>query len=128
MRIVMMTNTYLPHVGGVARSVAAFVEAYRRHGHDVLVVAPTFEGTPSRENGMVRVPAIQKFNGSDFSVRLPRCAKRVLDIYAELIDTSPKQRVEQDNAWEQTLRLLETEWQLWASRAEAAVRAMRSDA
>lgn len=74
MNICMMTNTYLPHVGGVARSVSTFAEEYQRRRHKVLVVAPEFEGKPlpKRAEAMVeRVPAIQNFNGSDFSVRLP---------------------------------------------------------
>jgi 1,2-diacylglycerol 3-alpha-glucosyltransferase len=71
MNIVMLTNTYTPHVGGVARSVEAFTAEYRRCGHRVLVVAPAFDGTPRNETDVVRVPAIQNFNGSDFSVALP---------------------------------------------------------
>jgi 1,2-diacylglycerol 3-alpha-glucosyltransferase len=74
MNICMMTNTYLPHVGGVARSVHTFAEEYRKLGHTVLVVAPTFEEQESgstEETDVVRLPAIQHFNGSDFSVRLP---------------------------------------------------------
>jgi endonuclease/exonuclease/phosphatase family metal-dependent hydrolase/glycosyltransferase involved in cell wall biosynthesis len=71
MNIVMMTNTYLPHVGGVARSVETFVREYRARGHRVIVVAPEFEGQPEHELDVIRVPAIQNFNGSDFSVRLP---------------------------------------------------------
>lgn len=71
MRIMMMTNTYLPHVGGVARSVTAFTTAYRALGHEVMVVAPEFEGMDTDEDGVVRVSAIQKFNGSDFSLMLP---------------------------------------------------------
>ena len=69
-----MTNTYLPHVGGVARSVSTFAEEYRKRKHRVLVVAPEFEGKPlsPRAAAIVeRVPAIQKFNGSDFSFKLP---------------------------------------------------------
>lgn len=70
-----MTNTYLPHVGGVARSVQTFSEEYRRLGHEALVVAPTFpeeEGkTHLDPDWVVRLPAFQQFNGSDFSVRLP---------------------------------------------------------
>ena len=46
MNIVMVTNTYIPHVGGVARSVAAFSAEYRRRGHRVLVVAPEFADMP----------------------------------------------------------------------------------
>ena len=68
MNILMMTNTFTPHLGGVARSVEAFTEAYRALGHRVLVVAPEFENMPADEVDVVRIPAIQRFNGSDFSV------------------------------------------------------------
>ena len=68
MNILMVTNTFLPHVGGVARSVSGFTEEFRRRGHRVLVVAPIFEGIPGRETDVVRIPAVQNFNGSDFSV------------------------------------------------------------
>lgn len=71
MNIVMLTNTYTPHVGGVARSVAAFSAEYRRRGHRVLVVAPEFPDMPEDELDVVRIPAIQRFNASDFSVVLP---------------------------------------------------------
>ncbi len=71
MNIIMMTNTYLPHVGGVARSIEAFTSEYRNRGHRVLVVAPTFENLPKNEKDVIRIPAIQRFNGTDFSVALP---------------------------------------------------------
>ena len=71
MNILMMTNTCTPHVGGVARSVERFTSEYRRRGHRVLVVAPIFENMPSQEVDVVRIPAIQHFSGSDFSVVLP---------------------------------------------------------
>ncbi|UCC56818.1 MAG: glycosyltransferase, partial [Gammaproteobacteria bacterium] len=71
MNIVMLTNTFTPHVGGVARSVEAFTDEYRRRGHRVLVVAPEFPDMPQNEIDVVRIPAIQNFNGSDFSVVLP---------------------------------------------------------
>ena len=74
MKICMMTNTYLPHVGGVARSVSTFAEEYRKLGHEVLVVAPQFDGKPlaaKAEAIVERVPSLRNFNGSEFSVRLP---------------------------------------------------------
>ncbi|NHA15407.1 glycosyltransferase [Thioalkalivibrio sp. XN279] len=71
MNILLVTNTYTPHVGGVARSVEAFAGEYRRRGHQVLVVAPEFPDMPADETGVLRVPAIQEFNASDFSVVLP---------------------------------------------------------
>jgi 1,2-diacylglycerol 3-alpha-glucosyltransferase len=74
MKICMMTNTYLPHVGGVARSVSTFAEEFVRGGHEVLVVAPEFDGKPlpaKAEKMVERIPSLRNFNGSDFSVRLP---------------------------------------------------------
>lgn len=74
MKICMMTNTYLPHVGGVARSVSTFAREYERLGHEVLVVAPHFDGkklSPRAEAIVERIPSLRNFNGSEFSVRLP---------------------------------------------------------
>jgi glycosyltransferase involved in cell wall biosynthesis len=73
MHIAMFSNTYLPHVGGVARSVARFTDDLRHLGHRVLVVAPVYPGCTQTDAGaadILRVPAIQRFNGSDFSMRL----------------------------------------------------------
>jgi glycosyltransferase involved in cell wall biosynthesis len=71
MNILMVTNTYTPHVGGVARSVAGFASAYRQQGHRVLVVAPIFDDVDDTGPDVIRVPALQNVNGSDFSVVLP---------------------------------------------------------
>lgn len=84
MNICMFTNTYLPHVGGVARSVSVLEKDLRNLGHPVLVVAPEYsEKEGESENAdekkdrktepkdVLRLPAIQNFNGSDFSLRIP---------------------------------------------------------
>ncbi len=71
MNICMFTNTYLPHVGGVARSVNIFAEDLRRMGHRVLVVAPRFGSESGDDQWTLRLPAIQNFNSSDFAVRIP---------------------------------------------------------
>ncbi len=75
MRIAMFTNTYLPHVGGVARSVKTFVEDLEYAGNKCLVVAPSFEGAEESDAKTLRIQAIQNFNGSDFSVRIPEPIK-----------------------------------------------------
>jgi glycosyltransferase involved in cell wall biosynthesis len=81
MKIAMFTNTYLPHVGGVARSVKTLEDACRGFGHEVKVIAPEFDGAePSHD--VLRVPAIQHFNGSDFCVRLP-VPNRIRDFIAD---------------------------------------------
>lgn len=73
MRICMFTNTYLPHVGGVARSVSILARDLEKMGHRLLIIAPEFAEPGSRESDeqVVRLPAIQNFNGSDFSVSVP---------------------------------------------------------
>ncbi len=67
----MMTNTYTPFVGGVEKSIESFSVQYRAMGHRVLIVAPHYQGAPADERDVIRVPAIQHFNGTDFSVQLP---------------------------------------------------------
>lgn len=71
MKILMMTNTYLPIVGGLEKSIQTFTEDYRKLGHKVKIVAPEFKGAPKKETDVIRLPAIQKFNKTDFSLNLP---------------------------------------------------------
>ncbi len=66
----MMTNTYKPLLGGLEKSVEAFSNELRSAGHRTIIVAPEYEGMEPEED-VVRIPAIQHFNGSDFSVHLP---------------------------------------------------------
>ena len=86
MNILMVTNTFTPHVGGVANSVRRFTEAFRRDGHRVLVVAPEFEGAPPAEEDVVRISAVQHFNGSDFAVPVPVTGR----VAAALKDFAPQ--------------------------------------
>ena len=71
MNILMLTNTFTPHVGGVARSVEGFATEFRNMGHRVLIAAPLFEGTPKNEADVIRFPAIHNFSRSEFSVPMP---------------------------------------------------------
>ena len=71
MNILMMSNTYTPIVGGIEKSIQSFTAQFRKLRHRVYIVAPRMEGMPKHEKGIVRIPAIQKFKGTDFSVNLP---------------------------------------------------------
>jgi glycosyltransferase involved in cell wall biosynthesis len=84
LNILMLTNTFAPHVGGVARSVQRFADEFRKRGHRVLIVAPEYEGLTEPEPDVVRVPALRNFNGSDFSVPVPitRKVARALKTFA----------------------------------------------
>jgi glycosyltransferase involved in cell wall biosynthesis len=67
----MLTNVYTPCVGGVTRSIQAFAQQYRRRGHRVLVVAPTFENQPEEEVDVLRFPAIARSYKRYYSLPLP---------------------------------------------------------
>ncbi len=71
MNLLMVTNTYLPHVGGVANSVDRFTREYRRRGHRVVVLAPEYPGDPGDETDVIRFPAIPDVFDSSFSLSLP---------------------------------------------------------
>lgn len=71
MRVLMATNTYLPHIGGVALSVDAFARQLRRQGQAVQVVAPEFPGQGPPQRDVLRIPAWTDFQGSGYSVPLP---------------------------------------------------------
>ncbi len=88
MNILMVTNTFTPHVGGVARSVLGFTSAFRRRGHRVVVVAPSFEGEAKTERDVVRLPSIREFAGSSFSVPVPlpgRVSRALRDLNPEVV-------------------------------------------
>jgi glycosyltransferase involved in cell wall biosynthesis len=71
MNVLMLTNNYLPVVGGVSRSVDTFAQALKRRGHRVLVVAPAYDDAPAEEDGVIRVPALQHLTSHDAAVSLP---------------------------------------------------------
>jgi len=70
-KILMLTNTYKPIVGGLERSVETFARELERRGHQVLIVAPEFDSDPQDEPGLLRVPAIRNLTESDYSLPLP---------------------------------------------------------
>jgi len=67
----MLTNTYPPVVSGVACSIVSFDREYRRRNHETLIIAPEADETTDDEPHVVRVPAIQHFNGNEFPIPVP---------------------------------------------------------
>lgn len=71
MRIAVVTESFLPTVNGVARSVASVVEQFERRGHHILIVAPgpgpeRYGATPVCRTTSVPLPW-----ASDFPLGLP---------------------------------------------------------
>ncbi len=71
MRIAMLTNSYAPLVGGVERSVESFAREFRRLGHQTLVVAPMIGKSRESDEFVLRLPAIERFHGTEWSACLP---------------------------------------------------------
>ena len=71
MNILMVTNTYLPIVGGLELSIESFATEYRKRGHRVKIIVPEFDHSPSKEVDVIRVPAFKNFNGSKYSIKFP---------------------------------------------------------
>ncbi len=70
MNILMVTNTYLPIVGGLELSIQSFTAEYRKRGHRVKIIAPEFDNSP-QDADVIRVSALKNFNGSKYSIKLP---------------------------------------------------------
>ncbi|MEA3438828.1 MAG: glycosyltransferase family 4 protein [Chloroflexota bacterium] len=70
MRIAHFTNTYLPNVNGVSRSVSTFREALTRLGHTVFVFAPGAGDYQDEVPYIFRYPAfeLKQFN---YSISVP---------------------------------------------------------
>ena len=88
MNILMFTNTIAPIAGGLERSIQNFTKEYRKAGHRVIIIAPEFKDQPAEEEDVIRIPAIQNFNGTDFSLNLPLPAmmmNKLKDIHPDII-------------------------------------------
>jgi glycosyltransferase involved in cell wall biosynthesis len=57
MNICLVTDTYLPRVNGVARSVQSFAQQFREQGHRVWIFAPEFPEFKDQEPDVVRFPS-----------------------------------------------------------------------
>jgi 1,2-diacylglycerol 3-alpha-glucosyltransferase len=71
MRIAMFTNSYVPTLSGVTRSIVSFRQMLLDRGHEVLVVAPYQQDAPHDEPGVIRMPAIPPLTANEIPVALP---------------------------------------------------------
>ncbi len=70
MNILIMSNTYKPILGGLEKSIENFARGFRQHGHRVIIVAPEYPKMKP-EKDVVRIPAVENFIGTNFSLQLP---------------------------------------------------------
>lgn len=78
-QIAFFTNTYLPFIGGVARSTSLYQKYLSRLGAQVIVYAPRYEGAEEDGDEVRRLPSIRNFYKSDFSLPIPVSFKPTID-------------------------------------------------
>src|SRR3989338_8695947 len=82
MKILMVTNTYLPIVGGLEKSIQSFTKKLNEWGHEVRIVVPQLERTETNEENVIRIPALHQFKQTGFPLALP-----VFTSLAKVIDS-----------------------------------------
>jgi 1,2-diacylglycerol 3-alpha-glucosyltransferase len=87
MRIVMFTNSYVPVVNGVTRSIQSVRQKLLEFGHALLIVAPQQRDAPCDEAGIVRLPAIPPLTANEIPLALPAIGtlRRALDDFAPTV-------------------------------------------
>lgn len=59
MRVLLVAESYLPHMNGVTRSILHVVDHVQRSGGDAMIVAPgTWRADGERANGVARLPSL----------------------------------------------------------------------
>jgi hypothetical protein len=106
MNILKITNTYKPLVGGLEKSISSFVKEYRALWHRVVVVAHEYPDMKPEED-VIRIPAMQHFNGSDFSVQMPNQGILVEFLGDFRPDSVHSQSLQELSMWLQALRTAE---------------------
>jgi glycosyltransferase involved in cell wall biosynthesis len=73
MKILMMSNSYFPHLGGLEQSLQSFSRELRELGHEVMIAAPGPACRYDRRENVVRLPAFHHDNGRgiEFSINYP---------------------------------------------------------
>lgn len=71
MRILMFTNAYAPLVGGVSTSVRLAKQALEQRGHQVRLIAPSYDQPVRRERGVRRVTSLHNVLKTAYSLPLP---------------------------------------------------------
>lgn len=69
MRIALVTDYYLPTLGGVQTAVKAHAETLRRAGHEVTIYCPLAE--PSHDEGIVALPVSRIFRPDGYPFTWP---------------------------------------------------------
>ncbi len=70
-RVGMFSDSYLPRISGVVRSIESFVAELRRQGHHATIFAPGYQGYIDRDPDVVRFPSVRAPGVPDFPLAIP---------------------------------------------------------
>lgn len=76
-RVGVFTDSYLPRISGVVRSIESFVAELRRQGHHASIYAPAYRGYVDHDPDVVRFPSVLPPGHPDFPLAIP-LARRFL--------------------------------------------------
>ncbi len=70
-RLGVFTDSYLPRISGVVRSVETFVTELRRQGHHASIYAPAYRGYTDSDPDVIRFPSVRPPGHPDFPLAIP---------------------------------------------------------
>jgi glycosyltransferase involved in cell wall biosynthesis len=70
-RVGVFSDSYVPRISGVVRSIVSFVTELRRQGHHASIFAPAYRGYRDTDPDVVRFPSVRPPGHPDFPLAIP---------------------------------------------------------
>ncbi len=70
-RVGVFSDSYLPRISGVVRSIVSFVTELRRQGHHASIFAPAYRGYRDTDPDVARFPSVRPPGHPDFPLAIP---------------------------------------------------------
>jgi 1,2-diacylglycerol 3-alpha-glucosyltransferase len=74
-RVGIFSDSYLPRISGVVRSIESFVGELRRQGHHASIFAPAYRGYIDTDRDVIRFPSVRAPGVPDFPLAIPVAAR-----------------------------------------------------
>ncbi len=84
-RVGVFSDSYLPRISGVVRSIEALVAELRRQGHQAAIFAPAYPGYRDADPDVVRFPSVRAPGIPDFPLAIPVARRFTADLRARCL-------------------------------------------
>jgi glycosyltransferase involved in cell wall biosynthesis len=81
LKILLVSNNYLPYSGGVVSALQLLLDELKKMGHDVRLITLDFGVPTIDQENVVRIPSLFTFSYKKNRMAVPRHAKRFLSEY-----------------------------------------------